>query len=289
MSARRRPVVAALLSLLIVGLGDAYNGFTRRGARLLAAMLGSMVVVALAWSVVTALSIAPWAALLFLLYAAVTYGFHLYAAVRAWRDARRLRETPPHRLRASVLFALAAIPVMLVVTGAIRAFLMQAFKNPSGAMTPTLLIGDHVLVNKLEYGPRFAARRLFDLRAPRRGDIVVFIWPKDRSKDFVKRVVAMGGETIEIRERRVIVDGTVRDDPYARWTDARSETEHWGPVTVPPGHVFVMGDNRDSSYDSRFWGSVPVADLYGKVTVVYWSWDVANAGVRWDRVGLGLD
>ena len=132
-------------------------------------------------------------------------------------------------------------------------------------------------MNKLGLGP------------PRPGDIIVFIWPKDRSKDFVKRVVAVEGETIEVRQRQVIVDGVARDDPHATWTNERGETRQWGPTTVPAGHVFVMGDNRDQSYDSRFWGPVPIADIKGKVVVVYWVVGPRQCGVRWDRVGRRVD
>jgi signal peptidase I len=276
----RRPFVAALLSLLVVGLGDAYNGFPGRGARLLAAAVGSGLAIALTWSVVLARTTArSGMMILFLAWAAVPRALRLYGAVRAWRDARWLRDTPPPpgRVRATVVYAVLGLAATLAVAGGIRAFVLQAFKVPSGAMIPTILIGDHVLVNKLVTSP------------PRPGDVIVFIWPKDRSKDFVKRVVAVEGETIEVRDRHVIVDGLMRDDPHATWTNERSEKEHWGPTTVPAGHVFVMGDNRDQSYDSRVWGSLPLTDIKGKVVVVYWSWDVAHGGVRSERVGHRVD
>jgi len=105
----------------------------------------------------------------------------------------------------------------------------------------------------------------------------------------VKRIVAVEGESVEVRDGHVTVDGAARDDAHATWTGARTETQHWGPDTVPPGHVFVMGDNRNQSYDSRFWGPVPIADIKGKVALVYWSWDVAQGGVRWDRIGRRFD
>jgi signal peptidase I len=276
---RRRPFVAALLSVLVFGLGDTYNGFPARGARLLAAALGGALACALAWSAVVGRIPGRSAVVLFLAWLAVPTVLRLYGAARAWRDARRLRDTPlpPHRLRATLLYAVLAWGATLVVAGGTRALVVEAFKIPSGAMTPTLAIGDHILVSKRGLGP------------PRPGDVVVFIWPKDRSKDFVKRVVAVEGETIEVRDRQVIVDGVTRDDPHATWTNDGGKTGHWGPTTVPPGHVFVMGDNRDQSYDSRFWGPLPIADIKGKVAIVYWSWDLASGGIRWDRVGRRVD
>jgi signal peptidase I len=186
-----------------------------------------------------------------------------------------------------------ALLVALLLALVIRTFVVQAFKIPSGSMLPTLQIGDHILVNKFVYGPRlevpltqFSLGQLPGLRKPKPGDVVVFIWPKDRSKDFIKRVVAVEGETIDIRNRQVYVDGQPRDDPHSSWATARiGPNEHYGPFTVPAGHVFVMGDNRDQSYDSRFWGPVPIGDIKGQALIIYWSWDGPDRWVRWERIG----
>ncbi len=211
----------------------------------------------------------------------------------------RRRETaaalprPAPRAKSQVREYAEALLVALLLALVIRTFVVQAFKIPSGSMLPTLQIGDHILVNKFVYGPRleipltqFSLGRLPGLRRPRPGDVVVFIWPKDRSKDFIKRVVAVEGETIEIRNRQVFVDGQPRDDPHATWATARNgPSEHYGPFTVPPGDVFVMGDNRDQSYDSRFWGPVPISDIKGQALILYWSWDGPDRWVRWERIG----
>src|SRR5438552_7845480 len=186
-----------------------------------------------------------------------------------------------------------ALLVALLLALVIRTFVVQAFKIPSGSMLPTLQIGDHILVNKFVYGPRLevpltqtALAQLPGLRKPRPGDVIVFIWPKDRSKDFIKRVVAVEGETIEIRNKQVFVDGKPRDDSPATWAGApHGPGAHYGPFTVPPGHVFVMGDNREQSYDSRFWGPVPLSDIKGQALIIYWSWDGPDRWVRWQRVG----
>ena len=189
-----------------------------------------------------------------------------------------------------------ALGVALLLALAIRTFVVQAFKIPSGSMLPTLQIGDHILVNKFLYGPRLeipltqmSLGRLPGLRKPRPGDVVVFIWPKDRSKDFIKRVIAVEGQTIEVKNRQVFIDGKPWDDPHATWVMQRglggAAGDNYGPYTVPPDHVFVMGDNRDQSYDSRFWGPVPIADIKGQALVIYWSWDGPDRWVRWERLG----
>jgi signal peptidase I len=136
--------------------------------------------------------------------------------------------------------------------------------------------------------------RLPGIRKPAPGDIVVFVWPRDRSKDFIKRVVAVEGQTIEIRDRQVFIDGEPWDDPHATWVaqqrgvNSGGAGDHYPPTVVPKDHVFVMGDNRDQSYDSRFWGPVPISDIKGALPTIYWSWDGAN-GVRWERVGQSVE
>ena len=186
-----------------------------------------------------------------------------------------------------------ALAVALLLALVIRTFVVQAFKIPSGSMLPTLQIGDHILVNKFLYGPRFeipltqwSLGRLPGVRAPRAGDVVVFIWPKDRSKDFIKRVIATAGQTVEVRSKQVLIDGKPWDDPHATWSAQRgAQGDSYGPFSVPPDTVFVMGDNRDQSYDSRFWGAVPIADIKGQALIIYWSWDGPDRWVRWERIG----
>jgi signal peptidase I len=184
-----------------------------------------------------------------------------------------------------------ALFIALLLALVIRTFVVQAFKIPSGSMLPTLQIGDHILVNKFLYGPRLevpltqlSLGHLPGLRKPARGDVVVFIWPKDRSKDFIKRVVAVEGQTIELRGHTLLIDGQPVEDPHAHYVNSGPGSS-FGPVTVPKDHVFVMGDNRDQSYDSRFWGAVPLDDIKGKALIIYWSWDGPDRWVRWERIG----
>jgi len=183
-----------------------------------------------------------------------------------------------------------ALFVALALALFIRTFFVQAFKIPSGSMLETLQIGDHLLVNKLLYGLRIPVygTRLFSYFKPERGDIIVFVYPEDREKDFIKRVIGIPGDEIEIRDKKLFRNGQpVGDEPYARYAEPAEPgpRDNFGPVTVPDGNVFVMGDNRDHSFDSRFWGFVPYEDIKGKAFVIYWSWDGDDGWVRWARLG----
>lgn len=183
-----------------------------------------------------------------------------------------------------------AFVVAVIAATLIKAFLFQAFEIPSGSMEPTLLVGDHLLVNKFVYGYRipFINARFPEFRAPARGDVIVFVYPVDRSKDFIKRVIAVGGETVEIRDKKVIVNGKVTRDPHAHFSDRLiypadvTPRDNMNPEVVPHGALFVMGDNRDASYDSRFWGFVAVRDVIGEASIIYYSSHNLTA-VRWNR------
>lgn len=186
-----------------------------------------------------------------------------------------------------------AIILALILALFIRTFVVQAFKIPSPSMVPTLLVGDHILVNKFLFGFRipFKDGRFLAIREPRRGDVIVFKYPKDRKLDFIKRCIATGGETVEIREKQVFINGDRVTFPQAVYLDEgsiMSGRDSFGPVTVPEGKIFVMGDNRDNSNDSRFWGFVDLEDIKGKAMVIYWSWNKARAWPRFSRIGDGI-
>lgn len=185
-----------------------------------------------------------------------------------------------------------ALLVALVLAFFIRSFIVQAFKIPSGSMLPTLQIGDHILVNKFLYGLRLPypfEKMLVEWKQPSHGDVIVFIYPKDRTKDFIKRVIGVPGDTVEIRHKQVYLNGVKTEDPHATFADEDREVpglrDNFGPVTVPMHHVFVMGDNRDRSHDGRFWGFVDLGDVKGKAFLIYWSWDGQDRWVRWERLG----
>ncbi len=156
----------------------------------------------------------------------------------------------------------------------IRTFVVQAFKIPSESMLETLLVGDHLLVNKMVY----------HISKPERGDIVVFAYPLDHSRDFVKRVIGLPGETIEMLHNTIYIDGEALKEPYAIY-QRNYFGNHFGPTTIPEGHLFMMGDNRDNSQDSRVWGPLNIKEIRGKAFIVHWSWRKNTYGVRWRRVG----
>ncbi len=186
-----------------------------------------------------------------------------------------------------------AIGTALVLALVIRAYIVQAFKIPSGSMIPTLLIGDHILVNKFIYGTKipFSDKRVLSLRMPERGDVVVFKYPEDPSKDFIKRVVGVGGDVVEEKNKVIFVNGKRMSEPFAQHTDSSVRTgtleprDNFGPYLVPRGKLFVMGDNRDQSYDSRYWGYVDLKELKGKAFIIYWSWDSIKSFPRLGRIG----
>ena len=154
-----------------------------------------------------------------------------------------------------------AIITALILAMLIRTYIIQAFKIPSGSMIPTLLVGDHILVNKFLYGTKipFSGKRAFMFKKPERGDIIVFKYPENPDKDFIKRVVAIEGDVIESKNKKVHVNGNKVSEPYAQHTDSSMRPmgieprDNFGPVIVPKNKYFVMGDNRDQSYDSRYW------------------------------------
>ena len=195
-----------------------------------------------------------------------------------------------------------AIIIAILLALFIRAFVVQAFKIPSGSMKPTLLIGDHILVNKFIYAIKIPIinKELFHFSDPRRGDIVVFRYPVDTSKDFIKRVIGLPGDSVRIQDKQVFVNDKALDEPYAVHSDSRilpasvSPRDNMSTIFVPPHCLFVMGDNRDESYDSRFWKFVDIPeDLKGKAFIIYWSWNKdgrltlspEESYVRWNRIG----
>ena len=208
-----------------------------------------------------------------------------------------------------------ALIIAIILALTIRVFVVQAFKIPSGSMIPTLLIGDHILVSKLAYGfqlPKdcefqvafppvtcYSSTMVMDLDSPQRGDVIVFRYPEDENKDFIKRVIGTPGDVIEIHNKIILVNGelfldkdfTQRVDPGI--IDGRiNPRDNVGPLTVPPDSYFVMGDNRDQSLDSRFWGFVKMNKIKGRAFLVYWSWNGQGSWtdwIRWNRIGKSIE
>jgi signal peptidase I len=180
-----------------------------------------------------------------------------------------------------------SLVIAVILALILRAFLMQAFSIPSGSMEPTLLIGDYLLVSKFSYGIRnpFNNKVLIPTGAPQRGDVAVFIFPQDPTKDYIKRVIGLPGDRIEVINKKVYINGKLYETPQAVYSDplmipppqgpTDSTRDNMGPVVVPAHSYFCMGDNRDRSYDSRFWGFVPMDNLRGKAIIIYFSWQGA--------------
>ncbi len=186
-----------------------------------------------------------------------------------------------------------SILIALILALFIRTFIVQAYKIPSGSMIPTLLVGDYLLVNKLSFGIRNPVKDdfIYPWGYPKYQEIVVFTYPVDPKLDFIKRVIGLPGDTVEIINKQVFVNGKPLKEPYVQFTDREvypqdiSPRDNYGPVKVPEGHIFVLGDNRDQSYDSRFWGFVPIHSLKGKALIIYFSWDGDRGFIRFKRIG----
>jgi signal peptidase I len=200
-----------------------------------------------------------------------------------------------------------SLVIAVVLALFVRTFVVQAFKIPTGSMEQNLLIGDHLLVNKFVFGPTVfgAEKTLLPMKDIRRLDVIVFKYPEDPERDFIKRVIGLPGDTVELRNKRVYVNGQRLEEPYVFYLDdppplpedmslsnqllgAGDPRVQYGPVTVPPGHYFAMGDNRDNSQDSRYWGFLPRENVKGKALVIYWSYAAESGNLfsatRWSRL-----
>jgi signal peptidase I len=194
-----------------------------------------------------------------------------------------------------------SIVIAVILALFIRTFVVQAFKIPTGSMENNLLIGDHLLVNKMVFGPTESGleRALTPVGEIRRGDVVVFKYPEEPERDFIKRVIGLPGDTLEVREKRVYVNGQALDEPYVHFLAPPSQSEYneitsfdvrerYGPVTVPADQYFMMGDNRDNSQDSRYWGFLPRELVKGKALVIYWSYESGREDYQENGAGAAL-
>jgi signal peptidase I len=194
-----------------------------------------------------------------------------------------------------------SIVIAVIMALFIRTFVVQAFKIPTGSMEPNLLIGDHLLVNKFIFGPSGVERMILPIRDLRRGDVVVFKYPEDPERDFIKRVIGLPGDTVELKSHLVHINGKPLDEPYAHYLPRTAsgvlseETpddvrDQYGPVVVPADAYFMMGDNRDNSQDSRYWGFLPRSHVKGRALMIYWSIEPGGGmsgvvtGARWSRL-----
>jgi signal peptidase I len=272
---RRRPIISFLLSLCLTGLGQLYNGNPLRGAL---AYLWF-------WAALTALSLSGLTTSFrgMIVFLIIGYALWILIAVDSAIGAARTKTASLRWYNRWYIYAAALLVVGLVITPAL-AYAVQysmagvrTFRTPAGSMEPALKLGECFLTKLAPYRAG----------CPARGDIVVFPYPDDESKMFVKRVVGLPGERFEIIDKRIFVNGARLEDPWGVFDSVQtlrgnvSPRDNFGPIDIPKGSVFVMGDNRDLSFDSRFWGSVSCKDIQGKVLYIYWS-------DEWGRIGKQL-
>ncbi len=264
---RRRPIVAAVLSLVVPGVGQLYNGEVAKAA---AFYLGTFVVGALWLFGVTGQYF--WGLVVTLV---LTLLLRIWTVIDAAVVARRRRIVPAHRLSRWLVLTPVAIALALLPSLLVRVQVVKSFYFPSGSMEPTIKLNDRVIADLSYYRDRPLTV----------GSIVMFRSPADPSVVLAKRVVAVAGDRVEIRDKRLLVNGERVDEPWAVHRDPttgglgpRAQRDNLAPTVVPPGAFFALGDNRDESYDSRFFGPVPLASLEGKVLFVYWSDDRSRIG-----------
>lgn len=279
----RKLWIAGLLTILIIGLGHLYSGRVQKGVFLYIGQYVALMVCVILILIFPSLLV---------LAACVVLGvaYFIYSIVDSVLCAKGTK--PTYHLKKYNrwyvylgIFFVCSFIVQPAVSHTIKTYWAQAYKIPSGAMKPTLMPGDHILVRK----------GLAVKDGVQKGDIVVFPYPEDPSKSFIKRVIGLGGQRIEVKEKNVIINNEIIGEPYKIHMDSRDIPEHHSTrdnmpsVVIPDDSVFLMGDNRDNSHDSRFWGTVKKSSIAGKAAVVYWSWDKESFKIRWDRIGQTVD
>lgn len=274
----RKPWIAGLLTFLSVGLGHVYAGEAKRGILL---FLGqSILFLILSLLLLTS----PLAILILFIGCAVGYlGFCIFDSIKiAQSNNTGYQLKKFNRWYVYLAYWIVAVVIVQPIAAAgYKEYIIQAYKIPAGSMLPTLKIGDMLLVNK----------QIYKTQNPKRGDIVVFEFPKNPSIDYIKRVIAVGGDTVEIKDKTLYLNGTKRKEVYVIATSdkilssATGPRDNLGPITIPQNTIFLMGDNRDNSYDSRFWGTVDENKIKGKAICFYWSWDSEQSRIRWERIG----
>lgn len=274
----RKPLIAGILSLIQPGLGQVYNGEIRK------ALLIYIVPILLIPGMILCLN-NTFIKIFLVGYAVLGSAYYALVFMDAVKTARNLSHNYTPK-KYNKLIAYIGISILVVIVSqsiglAVKTNIIQAFKFPSGSMEPTLLIGDHILVDRRE-----------SAKNPNRGDLIVFKYPEDPAKDFVKRVVAVSGDRVEIKDKVLYVNGIEVKEPYVSHQEAdmipasQNPRDNYGPQVIPKDSYFVLGDNRDKSYDSRFWGPVSKDKVKGTVKNLYWSWDKGNFAVRWNRIGM---
>jgi signal peptidase I len=261
---KRKPILALILSLLTPGLGQVYNGQFKKG---ISYLVGFYLVY-----LVFSFLLLTFHGMIF--YLIVTMGFFFFIVIGAFRRANKLKAITLKPFNKwyiyLMIFLLSNVAVLPLLQWTVRNNIARAYKIPSSGMAPALLVGDRLIAD-------MRSRKSQQLQ---RGDIIIFEFPKDPSKDFIKRVIGMEGEKVEIVKNKIYIDEKLLDDPWGHFMMPRSSIEDYGPIRVPEGSLFVMGDNRDNSQDSRFWGFVKVEKVKGKALYLYWAKNKSRIGME---------
>jgi signal peptidase I len=289
---KRNPIISLLFSILSPGLGQIYNGQAKKG----------IIFYFIALLILLTFSITGLYFYGLIIFLLIGICWLLFVIVDSLITAIKIKQSKLNNYN-KWYFYLIFILIFNIITLGSANFLVtiKAYSIPSGTMQHTLLIGDYLLVNKFSYGIRnpLTNKVWIPIGSPQRGDVVVFIFPQDPTKDYIKRVIGLPGDRIQITNKKVMINGKVFETPQAVYDDplvipapqgpTESARDNLGPVVVPANSYFVLGDNRDHSYDSRFWGFVPMDNFRGKALYIYLSRDQENSRIRWERIGKTIN
>lgn len=267
---KKQPWLSVYLSYFLPGIGQIYNNQALKGITLI-------IITIIFWTLEKRFY--PFSILFIFIY--------LFAMKDAFESAEKIngsnrKFSEQGNVFIKILVVIALLIHAIPVGNIIRTHFLQAFKIPAGSMLPTLEIGDRIFVDKTTEAKT----------SIKRGDILIFVYPKDEKKDFIKRVIGLPGDKIEIKDKEIYINDEKLTENYIIHQDQHIKPKEYeprdnmGPITIPSDSLFVMGDNRDQSYDSRYWGFVKTDKVKGKVIKIYWSWDSKNKEVRWNRIGM---
>lgn len=268
---KRRPIIALLLSFPTPGLGQIYNGQLKKGVILYVIGLLLFIVILFSGLFYT------FYAMIFSLVILLLY--FLFIVLDAFIGAIKLKEITLKPYNKWYLYLIIVLisnfTIQPLISASIRQNVAKAYKIPSSAMEPTLLVGDHLIANM----------RIYKKQKPKRGDIVIFEYPMDPSKDFIKRVIGLEGEKVKMIRNKIYINGKLLDDPWGYYekselTKPFEKANYFGPAVVPENSLFVLGDNRYNSLDSRFWGYVNIKKLKGKALYIYWAKNKSRIGME---------
>jgi signal peptidase I len=275
----RNVLISCVLTFLSIGMGHLYAGSAKKGIVLFVGQnfifFSGFLLISKFPSIIS-LSILVFSGLVYLIYCLIDV-----IQITKYRATKyELKKYNRWYIYLTLLIFVFYIPQP--ITGdLIKKNIIQAFKIPAGSLKPTLLVGDQILA-KTDNDSKTNLKR---------GDLIVFPYPVDRSKNFIKRIIAISGDIIKIKNKKVLLNGEILNEPYIVHASPKIYKEQFNPrdnlkqIKVPENSLFVMGDNRDKSHDSRFWGFVETSDVIGKASIIYWSWDKENSKVRWSRIG----